>query len=273
MLVFWNGALYNDAEVPIAPTDRSLLLGEGVFETLRIYERKPFTLGRHIVRLRQGCAHFGFPPLPPDDYFIRAIDNVIGANEIHDGRLRITVTGGSGPLGVQRANEETNILITVGKLGGIAASATIGIAPWRMSSRSAIAGIKSTSFGQSVISLNWANEHGYQEALFLNEYDNVVETTASNIFLVFEGQLYTPPLGSGCLPGITRELILENMEVNERDISHAQLRYAEEGFLTSSLREVQPIAAVGGRLLNMNGPHTDKARGIIDSLVNAEIYG
>jgi branched-chain amino acid aminotransferase len=122
--------------------------------------------------------------------------------------------------------------------------------PWVRNERAATAGLKTTSYADNVVALLYAHERGAGEAVFGNSRDRLCEGTGSNVFVVLDGELLTPPLSSGCLAGITRELVLEWLpEATEEDLPMSALGEADEAFLTSSTRDVQPIRAVDGRAL------------------------
>ena len=112
-----------------------------------------------------------------------------------------------------------------------------------------MAGLKTTSYAENVVALAHATERGAGEALFANLAGNLCEGTGSNIFVGLGGRLVTPPLSSGCLAGITRELVLETTDAVEADVTMDDFAHADEAFLTSSTRDVQPISTVDGRAL------------------------
>jgi branched-chain amino acid aminotransferase len=120
----------------------------------------------------------------------------------------------------------------------------VAVVPWVRNERSAVAGLKTTSYAENVVALDKAHQHGSSEAIFANTAGQLCEGTGSNIFVVIDGALLTPPLASGCLAGITRELVLEWCDAREADLPLDALRRAEEAFLTSSTRDVQPIRQV-----------------------------
>jgi branched-chain amino acid aminotransferase len=115
------------------------------------------------------------------------------------------------------------------------------IVPWVRNERSAIAGAKSTSYAENVVALAWAKERGYSEGVFLNTVGQICEGTGTNVFAVIDGTLITPPLSSGALAGITRELVLEWCDAREEHLAPADLDRADEIFLTSSTRDVHPV--------------------------------
>lgn len=251
-IVWLNGKLAGDDEARLSPFDHGVLVGDGVFETLKVISGKPFALRRHLDRLRRSARPMRLE-VPGGEVLHDAVFAVVEANESRldggVGRLRITVTGGPGPLGSARGNEGPTVLVTAGPPASWAPTTTVAIAPWPRSERGAVTGLKTISYAENVVALAYADDHGATEALFGNLADNLCEGTGSNVFVGIDGRLVTPPLTAGCLAGITRELLLEVTEAIEADVPLAALADADEMFLASTTREVQPIASVDGRAL------------------------
>jgi branched-chain amino acid aminotransferase len=185
---------------------------------------------------------------------------VIAAKDPGVGRLRMTVTGGPGPLGSARGADGPTIVLATGPAGTWPPAADVVVVPWPRNERSPVAGLKTTSYAENVVALAHAVEQGAGEALFANLAGNLCEGTGSNIFVAIGGRLVTPPLSSGCLAGITRELVLEVTDAVVEDVPMAALETVDEAFLTSSTRDVQPIATIDGRALpQVPGPLTQQA--------------
>lgn len=137
--------------------------------------------------------------------------------------------------------------------------------PWTRNERGALTGLKTTSYAENVVALARAHEHGASEALFANTAGQLCEGTGSNVFVVLDGRLHTPPVASGCLAGITRALAVEWTGAQETELPFDVLERAEEIFLTSTLRDVQAVDRVDGRELTGGvGPVTAKAMRIFD---------
>jgi branched-chain amino acid aminotransferase len=162
------------------------------------------------------------------------------------------------------------VIVAGGDLVDWPATADVVVAPWPRNERGALAGIKSVSYGENVVALAYARERGAGEALFANLAGNLCEGTGTNVFVAVGGRLLTPPLSSGCLAGVTRELLGELVDVVDEDVAMAALADAEEAFLTSSTREVQPIRAIDDRdLPSAPGPLTLDAAAAFAELVAA----
>ncbi|MCU1462297.1 MAG: 4-amino-4-deoxychorismate lyase [Acidimicrobiales bacterium] len=251
MNVIWvNGVLADehDPSVRVSAFDHGLLTGDGIFETVKICAGRPFAMRRHLERLARSAAGLGLA-CPDTGALLDACAAVVAANGIGDGRARITVTGGPSPLGSDRGELGPTVIVASGPLPPWPPTTDVAVCPWPRNEHGALTGLKTISYGENVVALAWARRQGAGEAIFANSAGNLCEGTGSNVFVVRDGQLVTPPLSSGCLAGVTRELLLELTDAVEADVPIAALAQADEAFLTSSTREVQPIRAVDGRVL------------------------
>ncbi len=261
-VVWLDGELVLAGEARVSAFDHGMTVGDGVFETLQVLRATPFAIRRHLGRLRRSAAGLGLA-VPMDDQALRlAMRAVVDANGVDRGRLRLTVTGGVGPLGSDRGSATPTVLVATGDLDDWPASTAVVTTPWPRNERSAVAGLKSTSYAENVVALSYAHERGASEAIFANTVGAVCEGTGTNIFVGLDGRLVTPPLSSGCLAGITRELVCELLgdQVAQVDVPMERLGDAEEAFLTSSTRDVQAIHSIDGRPLPTTpGPLTSRA--------------
>jgi branched-chain amino acid aminotransferase len=173
----------------------------------------------------------------------------------------VTLTGGRGPASSERGHDGLTLLVTSGPQKPAATTAEVTVVPWTRNERAATAGVKSTSYADNVIALAHAKEHGASEALFANTRGQLCEGTGSNVFYVIDGRLVTPTLASGCLAGITRELVLEWCdEAIEDDAPVEVLHSAQEVFLVSTVRDVQPVHACDGVDYEVPGPVTRRVQ-------------
>jgi len=257
MTVWLNGRLVDDTAATISVFDHGVTTGDGVFETAKVVDGIPFALRRHLDRLQRSAEGLG---LRPDLDQIRAgVTAVLAAESLPLGRLRITVTGGRAPLGSTRGDNTPTLIVAAAPTQPWPATADVVVVPWRRNERAATAGLKTTSYADNVVALHWAHERGADEALFANTRDELCEGTGTNIFVGLGGRLVTPPLSSGCLPGITRDLLLEWVDCAEESLPLAAVTSCDEAFLASSTRDVQPIRAIDGRVLPAPGPLTARA--------------
>jgi branched-chain amino acid aminotransferase len=269
--VWIDGALLDGALACVSPFDHGLLTGDGVFETLRVTRSRPFAPRRHLERLARSAAGLRLP-CPPPEVVMGAMEQVIGANGLDEGRLRVTVTGGPSALGSDRAAVGPTVIVAGGALPIWPRSADVVMAPWPRNERGALTGLKTISYGENVVALAYANDRGAGEALFGNLAGNLCEGTGTNVFVGVGGRLLTPPLSAGCLAGVTRELLLEVVGVVEEDLPLSAINSAEEAFLTSSTRDVQPIRSVDGRpLASCPGPLTAAAAAAFEDLLASQL--
>jgi len=244
-----DGALIADPTVPVVRADdHGLVVGDGVFETVEVADGRPFALSRHLRRLRDSARGLG---LDVDEELVRRGVDAVLADLPARARLRITVTGGPSPYGSDRGGALPTVLIATGPLPDWPPTTDVAVVPWTRNERSATAGLKTTSYADNVVALRYAHDRGAAEAIFANTRDEVCEGTGSNIFFEYDGALVTPPLGSGCLAGITRELVIEwlrddGVPVHELATPIAALHRTREAFITSTTRGVQPIRAIDG---------------------------
>lgn len=255
MRVWCDGVLLDDPTAPaLRLDDHGFTVGDGLFETLKVTDGVPFALTRHLVRLTEGARRLGLPE-PDLDAVRRGIATVLDGGE-DLGRLRITYTAGPGPFGSQRTGGPSTLVVALAPATLHPESAVVVRVPWVRNERSPVAGVKTISFAENVVALAHARERGAGEALLANTLGNVCEGTGSNVGYVVDGQARTPSLASGCLPGVTRGLLLEWADVVEVDEPVGVLEEASEVFLLSSTRDVQPVRRLDDRELPAPGPVT-----------------
>ena len=220
------------AEPAIKALDDGVLVGRGVFETLRIDDGRAFFRHRHLARLRASAIIVG---VTVDTALVDAgIDAVLARWRAENGRLRVTVTAGG------------TTIVSAGAAPAVAAVATVVSAPWPRNERSPLAAAKATGALDNVLAFEYAQSIGATEALFVNTRGEICEGSRTNVFAVCNGRLLTPPLSAGCLAGVTRALVLEYGDAVEATFTIDDLRDVSELFLTSSLRGAQPVATMDG---------------------------
>jgi branched-chain amino acid aminotransferase len=257
--IWVDGGLRDAADATVSVFDHGLTVGDGVFETLKAVEGRAFAMTRHLARLARSARGLGLPE-PDLDEVARACEAVLAANPMPLGRLRLTYTGGVSPLGSDRGDAGPTLVAALGETTTRPDATAAVTVPWTRNERGALTGLKTTSYGENVVALARAHEHGASEALFANTQGRLCEGTGSNVFVVIGGRLLTPPLASGCLAGITRELVVDWAGAQEADLPLEALDEAEEIFLTSSLRDIQAVHRVDDRQLpGAPGPITAKA--------------
>lgn len=253
---------WHDGELTTHPlidaSDRGYLVGHGIFETLLVDNAHVEFLDRHLERLAGSWAQIGQGALDVGE-ITQAVSQVINANSQASklARLRITVT---------LNNDRASALVTLAPMTQWPTTTSCIAVPWEFSASSPLTGIKSTSYAANILATQWAQGQGFSEGLIVNTRGEIVEGTASNIFVVLDGEVVTPALSSGPLPGIIRGLLLESGLVQQTVVSPEDLERASEVFLTSSTRGVHPVDRCGDRVFGAIGPRTREASRYIDEL-------
>lgn len=257
MKIYLNDALIDQDKACINPLDRGLLLGDGLFETIRVEAGVPMRLDSHLNRLRHGCEVLEMPfpkGLKP------ALAETISANDLTNGVLRLTVTRGPGPRGVLPLPKAQPTVMITGveyEIRSAEPMTAIVAKTTRRNEFSPLSQCKSLNFLDNIIARQEADSRGADEALLLNTGGTLAEATAANLFLVIDGTLVTPPVFDGALPGVMREEVLP--DARELTLALGDLARASEAFLTNSLG-VRPLVAVDGKPIGegITGPVSEK---------------
>ena len=269
-MVWLDGAILDAAAAKVSVFDHGLTVGDGVFETIKLIGGRPFALRRHIERLHRSALGLGLD-VPLGEARLRdAIDDLLAAAPAGEvGRLRVTVTGGVAPPGSGRGTSGPTLIMAVAPLEPWEPDTVAITVPWPRNERSAVTGLKTTSYAENVVALAEARRVGATEAIMANLAGNLCEGTGTNVFVVRHGVLSTPPLLAGCLAGVTRALLLEELpDADEDDLPMSALPEADEVLLTSSTRDVQPLRALDGRELpGAEGPVAKRA---IDAIADLQ---
>jgi branched-chain amino acid aminotransferase len=258
--VWVNGRVLDPDDALVPALDHGMTVGDGVFETMRTVDGVPFAFDRHLDRIARSATGLGLC-LPDRALLEQAVTEVVEASDLRDCRVRLTITAGAGPLGSGRSNGECTIVAAVAALEPVPPVTDVITVPWVRNERSPLAGLKTTSYADNVVALARAQERGASEAIFANTRDELCEGTGTNVFVVLDGLLRTPPLSSGCLGGITRSLVLECTDAVEETLPYDVLFRADEIFLTSTIRQVQAVSHVDDHVVPAApGPVTVAAR-------------
>ena len=264
MHVWLNGRLVDadDATLPI--DDHGLVVGDGAFETLKTTGGHAFAVTRHLQRLARTLDALAIK-MPAAAVLRNAIAETVAAGGHDESRIRLTVTAGSGSLGSGMPGGKPSVVVAVTELKPKVVPIAITV-QWTRNERGATAGLKTTSYAENVRALRVANEAGASEALFANTRGELCEGTGTNVFVVIDGESFTPPLSSGCLAGVSRELLLEATEIAEIALPLDVLNTADEVFLTSTTRDVQGLTKVDQRELEV-GPVTQTMSAVFDEIL------
>jgi branched-chain amino acid aminotransferase len=238
-LSWWNGRTVAADAVRIAPDDAGFLHGDGLFETLRVDDRRAHHVGPHLDRLLAGLRRVEIDIPEERGALEEAVEAVAHRAPRPTARLRITVTRGVGGVPTR--------LVTAAPYDPPDASqyrngvAAVLLPDLRIDARGPLAGLKSLCWQMNRLALLRAGQAGAFEALLLNERGRIAEGARSNLLIVLDGGIYTPPLEDGCLPGIIRQHLLAAGAIAERSLAPEDLEQAREILLTNSLIGVLPV--------------------------------
>ena len=236
-----------------------LLNGWGVFSTIRVYDGVMFAWERHWARMQHDASRMRVPFPAERDWLTQRLLRLIEANRALNATLRVAVIRNRGGIfegpGPMREFDVVAFTADVNRWG---TSVKLGLIPNARHAASEFAGTKNLSWSENLAWYERAHEQGLDEVVLLNERGEVCECTSANIFTVEGTQVWTPPLDSGCLPGVTRALLLEEIRVpglriGERTLLPADLEAAHEVFITSTTRELLPVVSVEGLRVRQGG--------------------
>jgi branched-subunit amino acid aminotransferase/4-amino-4-deoxychorismate lyase len=241
-----------DAKVSVF--DAGFMQGIGLFETMRVYNGQLYRLQRHLDRMVQSAQTLGWTVIPDTDLLADNVQQVVAATRALEARVRLTVTTGSLHVGASDVPELT--VVASAQVSErypdecYTKGVTVLVSNCRQGPGDPIAGHKTTSYFARLASLRAAHAQAAMEVLWLTPDEHVAEGAISNVFIVQDEQLLTPPVNTPVLPGITRATVMElavaqDIPVKETPITLDALRDADEVFVTNSMMEVMPVVRIG----------------------------
>lgn len=255
-LAVLDGVVMPSDQATIPATDDGLLRGDGIFEALRVYDGRPFGLEEHLQRLTRSAAGMSLEISISD--VERQVLQLIEARGDVNYQMRIVCTRGG------------HTLVLSETLPTFAASVSLALVEYRTTV--VLDGLKTLSYGANMQANRLARERGHSEALLVTPEGQVLEAPTASIFWSPDGEtLVTPPLGDSILDSITRNVLLENIAVEERPTTRDDILGATEAFLCASIREVQPVEAIDDHRLPVPGPLTAKAMQAYRGAVEARL--
>lgn len=267
MKVYINGMYYEKKDAKISVFDHGFLYGDGVFEGIRSYNRMVFKLKEHIDRLYESARTICLEIPLTKERLIRAVCDTLRLNRLENAYIRLIVSRGEGDLGLdpRKCKGNASVVIIADKITlypqalyknglEIITVPTIRNLPEALNPQ-----IKSLNYLNNILAKIEAINCGYEEAIMLDSLGYVAECTGDNIFIVKNGELYTPPQCMGTLRGITRDTILEiaskkDIPVHEHVITRHEVYIADECFLTGTAAEIIPVVKVDGRAIGGGRP-------------------
>ncbi len=283
---YLQGEYINLSEAKIPVSDRGFLYGDGLFETIKVYEGRPFFLEQHLDRLMKGTAVLGINLGKKPEEFKAAlggiIEETIRINKLKDGFIRLSLSRGSGRRGLLPQECRSPLLLVVPYVSVPyndedyeKGYRTVIVQCTRRNTSSPLSRLKSLNYLDNILGKIETDQKGADEGIFLNERGNLSGGTVSNIFIVKGKNIFTPTVHCAILNGITRQIVIKlakknNIEIIEKPLPPTELMEAEEAFLTNSLMEIMPLVSVEGKSLGNGkpGPYTVKLRNEFLKMVN-----
>jgi branched-chain amino acid aminotransferase len=266
MKIFIDGKYLNERAAKISVFDHGLLYGDGIFEGIRAYNGRVFKLKEHIDRLFYSAKAILLEIPMSHTELVKATVETCRKNKLRDGYIRLVVTRGVGTLGLNpRSCKKPSVIIIAGKIqvyppALYARGMDIVTVPTTRNLHSALnPAIKSLNYLNNILAKIEANNAGVEEAVMLNAEGFVAECTADNLFIIKNGELFTPPLSAGALYGITRQTVIElaqadDLKVSEPYLTRYDLFNADECFLTGTGAEIVPVVKIDGRIIGSGKP-------------------
>jgi branched-chain amino acid aminotransferase len=275
--VLHNGRILDASSQVLSPGQIGLLSGWGVFSTIRVVDGVLFAWERHWARMKHDAALLRVP-FPEDSERVRgSLLELVRANQVSSATLWVVVVRNRGGIwegpGLDR---DYDLIALTTKMKDWGEGTRLAVVPHARHSACMFSGAKSLSWSMNLCWLEMAQARGYEEALLLNEHGNLSECTSANIFVAQGGRVATPPLSSGCLPGVTREVLLTGvrvpgLEIEERDLQLADLEKADEVFITSTTRDLLPVLSVEGLRVRRQGDVRSALNGAFSNYIDAYV--
>lgn len=263
MQVMFNGELIDESDAVVSVRDRGFMYGEGAFETVAIYGGRPFRLGAHLDRLMASLQSLRIAPAVGITVLVEQVAKLIDANRLTSGLVRISHTRGIGARGPSMHGATAPVvLLTAHPAFALPASVPVVVSEVRRVPTTCLpAHAKHANYLNSILAYASASDAGAAEALMLSVEGHLAEGTFSNLFFVRAGQLCTPALSVGILPGITRAVVLDlaaemGVPIQDGRFDPTALDDADEVFLTNTSWGVMPVNRLGDRCWGGAGPLT-----------------
>jgi len=255
MTIWLNGQYLAQNEARIDPADRGFTLGDGLFETMKAEGGKVLRLAGHLARLKAGSEFFGIPLPFAEAEITAALSSLLERNALSDAVLRLTLTRGPGPRGLLPPDQPTpTLLISAapaaaahGPVRAVIATVT------RRNEHSPTSRFKTLNYMDNLLARREAQSKGADDALLLNSQGKLVESTVANLFLVIDGDVLTPPLSDGALPGVMRAAVMDRLGAATASLKTSDLWEASEAILTSATG-IRALVSVDGKAIGTGEP-------------------
>lgn len=266
MKIYIDGKFYNEKNAKISVFDHGLLYGDGVFEGIRAYNGRVFRLKEHIDRLFYSAKAILLTLPLTHAEFMKAVVDACRQNKLREGYIRLVVTRGVGTLGLNPNRcKAPSVIIIAGKIQLYPEEMyekgmdIVTVATTRNLHNALNPAIKSLNYLNNILAKIEANTAGVEEAIMLNSQGFVAECTGDNLFMIQNGQMFTPPLSAGALYGITRNVVIDlaresGLTVSEPNLTRYDLYNADECFLTGTGAEIIPVTKIDSRVIGTGKP-------------------
>ncbi|HLN04219.1 MAG TPA: aminotransferase class IV [Bryobacteraceae bacterium] len=259
--ILFNDQVRDSSEKLLAPGQVGLLAGWGVFSTIRVLDGVLFAFERHWARMVKDAALFHVPMPCTAEEGQRRLLELVEANRAYNASLRVVVVRNDGSVWAGPSERRSDLMALTSDLHHWGRGVNLALIPNARHAASPFAGTKILSWAMNLTWVEEAQAKGLDEVILLNERGEVSECTSANIFIARGNQVWTPPVSSGCLPGVTRSVLLEEVHVpgfaiGEKVLLPAELESADEVFITSTTRELLPVLEIEGKPLKQG----DRAR-------------
>jgi branched-chain amino acid aminotransferase len=266
MEIYINGSYYKPEDARVSVFDHGFLYGDGVFEGIRVYNGRVFLLQEHLERLYHSAKAILLKIPLAHDKLLEAVLETCRRNQVQDGYIRLVVTRGAGSLGLNPEScSQPNVVIIVSSIQlypevFYREGLSLVTVPTQRTPASALSpAIKSLNYLNNILAKVESSLRGAQEGILLSQEGFVTECTGENLFAVRKGELVTPPVWAGALPGITRKVVVELAQrqgypVREEILTRYDLFVADEIFITGTAAEIAPVREVDGRRVGQESP-------------------
>jgi branched-chain amino acid aminotransferase len=274
-----NEDICDAAERILSPGQVGLLNGWGVFSTIRVYDGVMFAWERHWARMQRDAARMRVPFPAAPELLEAQLHRLIDRNHAANATLRVVVVRNRGGMWEGPSSREFDTIAFTAEVNEWGQGVRLGLLPQARHAASEFAGTKYLSWSENLTRYERAREQGLDEVILLNERGEVAECTSANLFAVTGSQVWTPPLTAGCLPGVTRAVLLEeiraeDLEIAEKTLFPGDLESADEVFVTSTTRELLPVISVDGLKVRTSQKHpSDTATSCLQAAFTRYVKG
>lgn len=245
--VSFNHRISHPQQISLRAVSSVALYGKGVFTTVAVYHGQPFLWGKHWQRLTENAVRLSINIADfSEDSVKKSFQNLIEKNNVINARARLTFFDeSSGELWKTGNEAKTSLLIMTADLRNVAGKLSLDVSPYPVNSRSPLVNVKSCNYLENIYAARHAGEKGFDEAIRLNEKDEVVSACLANVFWIKDEKVFTPSLTTGALGGTTREFIMENFDIFETDSMFTEVEKADAVFLSSAGIGIAEVKNIG----------------------------